>query len=65
MQKLIGKIWPLKLFFSYIFKRLLGKFVNNVLDLSKFEFSKSSISLEDIDLNAFVSPRVYFPFIRL
>ena len=65
MQKLIGKIWPLKLFFSYIFKRLLGKFVNNDLDLSKFEFSKSSISLDDIDLNAFVRPPSNYPFIRL
>ncbi len=55
LGKFFDTIWPLKELLNYIFKKLLGEYITNDLDLNKIEVeikNKAFISLYNIELNA-------------
>ena len=50
----IFKFWPVKKFFSYIFKQVLGNYLNNDLDFDKINFQVSDelhFVFNDLELN--------------
>jgi hypothetical protein len=54
--RFINKLWPLKEFLNYIFKKTLGDYIMNDLDLNKIEVeikNNTFISLQNLELNAF------------
>ena len=49
---------PFKVFLRYVLQQALKKFVKTPVQLTNEDFNKSSITLNDIQLNCQVSPKL-------
>jgi len=71
LGKLFNSFFPMREFLKYLFKKTLGDYILNDLDLNKIEIeisNKAFISLQNIDLNASEINKKHFenfPFIIL
>lgn len=50
-MSLLTKFWPFKSFFTYVLKRVIGKYLKNNIDLKLYNFSGKKVTFKDLDLN--------------
>jgi hypothetical protein len=51
MSNIFTKFWPFKSFLTYVFKRYLGKYLKNNIDLKLYNFSGKKVTFKDLELN--------------
>lgn len=63
LKSFLNKVWPLKAFISYVFKKTLGEFLSSDFDFSKVKVQISkgaNISLTDLELNTYKINNKFF-----